>query len=159
MHPAARTDNCAQLRRATTQDIRAIVPMMSDFHADDRLPWRPAQAMRALRELIENDTCGVVWLIEVQNRPVGFLVLTLGFSLEFHGRYAFIDEFFIRPEFRGEGTGTAVLECVIQYCANNGIPTVHLEVERSSPRVHSLYERHGFQDRGFYLMSRWIDVK
>ena len=40
---------------------------------------------------------------------VGYLVLTLGYSLEYGGRDAFIDEVYIRSSYRGRGIGTAAL--------------------------------------------------
>ena len=79
-------------------------------------------------------------------------------SLEFHGRDAFVDEFYIRSEFRGRGIGSKALEYAADYCAANGIRTMHLEVEDSNPRLHRLYERNGFANRGFYLLSKWIPV-
>jgi ribosomal protein S18 acetylase RimI-like enzyme len=48
------------------------------------------------------------------------------------------------------------LHQVLGYCSRHGIRTVHLEVEHSNPRVRGLYERAGFQDRGFYILSKWI---
>lgn len=146
------------LRRATLQDIPEIMTMMADFHANDRISWRADEARRTTVDLIEHPSYGTFWLVELDGRPIGFLVLTWGFSLEFHGRDAFLDEFYIRPEFRGRGIGSEALEYAAGYCAVNGIRTMHLEVEDSNPRVHRLYERNGFADRGFHLLSKWIPV-
>ncbi len=144
------------LRRAALQDIPEIMTMMANFHADDRIAWDAEEAQRAIRDLLEHQTYGIFWLVELDNRPLGFLVLTFGFSLEFHGRDAFVDEFYIRPEFRCRGIGTKALEYAADYCAANGIRTMHLEVEDSNPRVHRLYGRKGFADRGYYLLSKRI---
>jgi ribosomal protein S18 acetylase RimI-like enzyme len=133
--------------------------MMTDFHSDDRIPWNPGEAHRTVCELLANEAYGTCWLFEVDGQSIGFLILTFGFSLEFHGRDAFIDEFYIRPEFRGQGFGTKALHQVMGYCVRHGIRTVHLEVEHSNPRVRALYERAGFQDRGFYIMSKWIGIQ
>ena len=152
-------NNCPALRRAVARKIPLIMKLMAEFHANDRLPWRPKQAQQTIRELIRTRTHGACWLIEMNQEVIGFLVLTLGFSIEFRGRYAFIDEFYILPDFRGKGIGSAVLYLVEGYCAQSKIHTVHLEVERSSPRAHRLYARAGFEDRGFYLMSRWVGLR
>ncbi len=69
--------------------------MMTDFHSEDRIPWHPRKAQRAISELLANESYGIFWLIEVDGPSIGFLVLTLGFSLEFHGRTAFVDEFYM----------------------------------------------------------------
>jgi ribosomal protein S18 acetylase RimI-like enzyme len=130
--------------------------MMTDFHSDDRIPWHPGEAQRTICELLANEAYGTLWLVEVDGQSIGFLVLTFGFSLEFHGRDAFVDEFYIRPDFRGQGIGAKALHQMVGYCTRHGIRTVHLEVEHSNPRVRGLYERAGFQDRGFYILSKWI---
>jgi ribosomal protein S18 acetylase RimI-like enzyme len=135
-----------------------MMAMMTDFHSEDRIPWRASDAQRAISELLANEAYGIFWLIEVDGQSIGFLVLTFGFSLEFHGRDAFVDEFYIRPEFRGQGIGARVLHQMVGYCGRHCIRTVHLEVEHSNPRVHRLYERAGFEDRGFYILSKWIRI-
>ena len=142
--------------RATLQDIRDIMIMMADFHADDRVAWQPGEVRRALADLFTQPAYGIFWLVEMDGQAIGFLVLTFGFSLEFHGRNAFVDEFYIRPEFRCRGFGSKALTYVMDYCAGSGIRSLHLEVEDSSPRVRRLYERNGFADRGFHLLSKWI---
>jgi|GEM_PF-2875451 len=104
-------------RRATLQDIRDIMIMMADFHADDRVAWQPGEVRRALADLFTQPAYGIFWLVEMDGQAIGFLVLTFGFSLEFHGRNAFVDEFYIRPEFRCRGFGSKALAYVMDYCA------------------------------------------
>ena len=123
------------------------------------MPWHPGEAHRTICELLANEAHVNFLLIEVDGQSIGFLVLTFGFSLEFHGRDAFVDEFYMRPEFRSQGIGAKALHHVMRYCARHGFRTVHLEVEHSNPRVRRLYERAGFQDRGFYILSKWIDIQ
>jgi ribosomal protein S18 acetylase RimI-like enzyme len=149
-------DASAVLHPANLRDLPEIMAMMTDFHSDDRLPWHPGEVQRTICELLANEAFGTFWLIDLDGQSIGFLVLTFGFSLEFHGRVAFIDEFYIRPEFRGQGIGARALHQMVGYCARHGVRTVHLEVEHSNPRVRRLYEREGFQDRGFYILSKWI---
>jgi len=130
--------------------------MMAEFHAGDRLPWHATDAEQAVQQLVRSEQYGAIWILDLKDETVGFLILTLGFSIEFHGVCAVIDEFYIRPHHRGQGHGSAALTLVGQYCARNAITTLHLAVERASPRARHLYERIGFEDRGFYLMSKWI---
>lgn len=48
---------------------------------------------------------GRVWLIQHQSLAIGYVILTLGFSLEYGGRDAFIDEFYIQANYQGQGIG------------------------------------------------------
>ena len=69
------------LRRAGPRNIPEIMAMMTDFHSEDRIPWHPRKAQRAISELLANESYGIFWLIEVDGPSIGFLVLTLDLAL------------------------------------------------------------------------------
>ena len=82
----------------------------------------------------------------------GYIALTYGYSLEFGGRDAFIDEFYIRPDFRGEGLGQTILGLIQQEAERLGIRALHLEVARTNLRAQRLYARANFQPRNKYVL-------
>ncbi len=88
---------------------------------------------------------------------MGYVALTFGYSLEFHGRDAFVDELFVRAERRGEGAGTAALGFIMDTCPTLGVHALHLEVERVNTAAQALYRLFGFHDHDGYLMTRWMD--
>ncbi len=92
----------------------------------------------------------------VYHRVVGYLAVTLGFSLEYRGRDAFIDELFIEPGSRGLGLGREALEIAERYCRECGVRALHLEVERHHQSAFELYRRTGFEDHDRYLMTKWL---
>jgi GNAT superfamily N-acetyltransferase len=97
---------------------------------------------------------GCLWLIVLNDQPIGYLLLAFGFSLAFAGRDGFLDELFIDPRHRGNGYGTWVLREVLSEAKSLGLHAVHLEVSRGNPKARALYEREGFSDRqDYHLMS------
>jgi GNAT superfamily N-acetyltransferase len=46
------------------------------------------------------------------DETIGYIVLTLGDSLEYHGRDAFVDEIYIRESHRGKGIGAQAIKFV-----------------------------------------------
>jgi len=76
---------------------------MRRYYAFDQIPFDEAPARNALCQLISDQVSGVIWLICDGTTLVGYIVLTFGYSLEYHGREVFIDEFFIQPSHRGMG--------------------------------------------------------
>lgn len=86
----------------------------------------------------------------------GYVVVAFGYSLEFHGRDAFVDELFLRPAFRGRSLGREVLRFVEEQCRAAGVTALHLEVERKNTAAQEFYRRLGFQDHDRYLMTRWL---
>jgi len=76
---------------ATRADIPTLLQFMREYYEFDHLTFDENVARSALAEMIGNDAYGRIWLIGVDDEAVGYLVLTLGFSLEYGGRDAFID--------------------------------------------------------------------
>jgi GNAT superfamily N-acetyltransferase len=154
-------DDCAAMtdpnfKPATPDDIEALLAMMRDFYAHEGLAFDEAIARRASLGVIGADALGRVFLIILANELAGYAVLTFGYSLEFHGRDAFVDELYLRDEYRGQGIGKRALEFLAGVCADNGVCAMHLEVERSNTRAQSVYREFGFKDHDRYLMTKWL---
>jgi len=129
---------------------------MREYYAFDHLPFDEAAARRALEALLDNGSFGRAWLIEDGGAAIGYVVLTLGYSLEYHGRDAFIDELYIREGYRGRGIGRQALALLEATCRELGVQALHLEVERSNPVAQEVYRRAGYKDENRYLMTKWI---
>jgi GNAT superfamily N-acetyltransferase len=142
---------------ARSDDVDVIIPMMRAFYAIDAYPFDEAVARRAVDDLVRDSALGRIWLIRLGDAPIGYIVLTFGYSLEFHGRDAFLDELFIAEEQRGRGVGTAALRFLDATCPGLGVHTLHLEVERHNAAAQALYRRFGFHDSDRYLMNKRYD--
>jgi len=91
------------LREATPGDCALLVELMSEFYAESGYPLNRRRAEAAFSELLADQG---LWLIQAQPGTVGYVALTLGYSLEYGGRDAFVGDLFIRPAFRGRGWGS-----------------------------------------------------
>ena len=90
-----------------------------------------------------------------QRKLEGYIVLTIGYSLERGGRDAFIDELFVRAERRGCGLGAQAVAIAEAGARRRGVRAVHLEVDHTNERARRLYERVGFSLRQRYqLMTK-----
>ena len=143
-------------RLAADTDIDTLIPMMREFYAIDAYPFDEGAARTALEGLLRDPALGRVWLIHDGAEAIGYVVLTFGYSLEFHGRDAFVDELFVQPSHRGRGVGTRAMRLVEEACRDLGAHALHLEVERANTVAQRLYRTFGFQDHARYLMTRWI---
>lgn len=132
--------------------------MRALYDEDGSTPLRGDAAESALRGLLAAPDRGLVWVIEQGGEAVGYLVLTWGYSLEFHGRDAFIDELYVAPRYRGAGLGRQAVEWAEDACRAHGAGAVHLEVEMDNERAHALYRRSGFAERGLRLMTKRLSV-
>jgi len=100
---------------------------------------------------------GRAWLICEREIPVGYTVLTFGYSLEYIGRDAFIDEFYPRESHRGRGVGTQ--GSGVRRARGASHPGA-VDSSGSCPReraAQEVYRRAGYADHDHHLMSKWIE--
>ena len=145
-----------EFNRAGIADVETLLPLMADFYAHEKLSFDEVFARRALLGLLKNAIHGQVFLIEADGIVAGYAVLTFGYSLEFGGVDAFVDELYLRESQRGRGLGKAALEFLARTCAAHGIRALHLEVERANQRAQAVYHQFGFVDHDRYLLTKWL---
>ncbi|HEU0177426.1 MAG TPA: GNAT family N-acetyltransferase [Blastocatellia bacterium] len=141
---------------ATPNDIETLIAMMRELYAHEGLAFDKAVARRALLGVIGDETFGRVFLILSADEVAGYAALTFGYSLEFHGRDAFVDELYLRDEYRGQGFGKRALRFLTEVCAAEGVNALHLEVERANTSAQAVYRKFGFEDHDRYLMTKYI---
>jgi len=146
----------ATFKIAGPADAELLLGMMREFYECEHIEFVEGDARCALAQILSDGSLGRVWLIESGGEVAGYLVLTLGFSLEFKGRDAFVDELFLRAAFRGRGLGRRALEFAEAACRGLGVRALHLEVERANAAAGLLYRRYGFAEHDRHLMTKWI---
>jgi len=145
---------------AAAENLPELLAMMQELQADDpwSVPFEPAAAAAAADRLLRDPSLGRVWLIASNGQNVGYIVMAFDYSLEYRGRGAWVDEFFVRPSHRGSGIGTEALEFFAQEAKRLGVTVLHLEVNHGNPAIE-LYRRLGYEDHHRYLMTKWIAGK
>ena len=144
-----------RLRSATDDDLPLLTVFMRQLREDDpeEGAFDELRCVAAMRRLIADPSLGRAWMIEVDAQPAGYAVLTLGYSIEFGGVAAFVDELFVAREFRGRGIGTKTLGLVVDEARKLDVAILLLEVTHSNERAKHVYRKVGFADRGHHLMT------
>lgn len=153
-------DGELQLRPASPADLGALLPMVRAYHAFEQIRSSEVQRADAVRTLLNDERLGGIWLLVIDQNPLGYLALTYGYSIELGGRDAFIDEFFIEEAHRGKGFGRAALRRIQEIAAAANLRVLHLEVGQHNTRAARLYRECGFQARDrFHLMSAYLNAQ
>ena len=147
----------AGIEPARPGDIEALLPLMREFYAGEKLEFDERVLRRVLDELWDAPLHGEAWIARAGDEPVGYGVLCCGFSLEYGGRDAFVDELFVRPEWRDRGIGALLLDAMEASCRSRGISALHLEVDHDNPNGKRLYRRRGFVDHERHLMTKRLN--
>jgi GNAT superfamily N-acetyltransferase len=148
------TDIVFQLARA--DDLDDLLPLVETFYKEDHYQFDKLAIRSLLLRFVQNPSLGRAWFICCDGMRVGYVLLTFGYSLEYRGRDAFIDEIFIRDDYRNRGIGTATFQFVRQICIELGVQALHLEVERDNALAQRFYRKIGFEEHDRYLMTQQI---
>jgi GNAT superfamily N-acetyltransferase len=144
------------LRLAKESDAEILLPLMREYYAFDGHAFDPLQARTALIGLLQEPAYGRVWLISEGATVIGYVVLCFGYSLEYLGRDSFLDEFYLREEYRGRGIGKKIFRLVEEAAVSLGIRSIHLEVVRRNETAAHFYRSVGYRDHEHRLMTRWL---
>lgn len=144
-----------QLRLALPDDLPALMPVLRASHDFEQVEMTDREREAVVAPLLGNDNPeGRIWLATAGPECVGYIALTFGYSIEFRGRDAFVDELFLLEPYRGRGIGSQLLEHARIEAAGLGVHALHLEVARDNAGARRLYERWGFRARTrYHLMS------
>ena len=148
----------AEFKSATLADEVILMSLRREFTEFESFPNPLDETTNraVLRQLIENEQFGKIWLISINGESAGYIILAYGYSLEYAGRDALIDELYVREKFRGFGIGKQTLQFVEDYCHSVNIRAVHLEVDRTNIAAKTLYHKNGFVDHERYFLTKWI---
>ncbi len=139
------------LNQAQEKDIPILLQFIKAYHSYDHIDFDLEKAEKALHPLILDEHIGRAWIVTLdQTNQIGYILLTFGYSMEYCGRDAFFDEFFIEEKYRGQGIGRVVLEKAIVEAKKLGVKQLYLEVERHNIGAEHLYESIGFYPRARY---------
>jgi GNAT superfamily N-acetyltransferase len=141
----------------TADSIGRVLPFMSRLYGQDHLDYDPARARRVSEWLIANSDCGGLWLIDSEGVEVGYFALTVCVSIEFHGRFAMLDELYIDESARGRSIGPQAIAFASQWAQARHYKALRLEVADENAHAQHVYKKSGFNlhsDRR--LMTKWL---
>jgi ribosomal protein S18 acetylase RimI-like enzyme len=146
-----------EILEARAGDLPVLLSMMRRLaEHPPAIPFEEGEVRAALETFLDHAELGKAWVVWVGGRPAGYVILTMGYSFEFRGRDAFIDELYIEPEFRRRGLGRRAMQFVEEKARELKVNAVHLEVDHSNDAAQELYRRAGYADQGRHLMTKWL---
>lgn len=144
-----------EFRLAAFEDRATLLTLLKAYRAEDQQPMGAA-VEHALDLALAGDPRVHIYLIEEHATAIGYVAITLGFSIETGGTDALVDELYVARAAQGRGIGTRALEFAQDVCRTLGAKRACLEVEHHNPRAQALYTRLGFSAHTRSLMSKLL---
>jgi GNAT superfamily N-acetyltransferase len=133
-----------KIRKITQTDKHIYTEMAKDFYSSpavlDNIPEE--NILTSFDLFLAGTPYGDAFIFESEGQTVGYGVLAYTHSQEAGGRVVWIEEIYVKDEYRGRGFGAEFLEFV-----KKNIPArrYRLETEPENERAAALYRRHGFE--------------
>ena len=143
-------------RTATLADAATLRTLVKQYYEFDQIPFVPEEIESGLRTLLGDSSLGQAWLVLNGTQPVGYIIFTYGFDIEFGGRLAIVTDLYLEPGHRRQGLGSKILDHVEAFCRSVGLHGLELQVESDNTEARALYKRFGFQPADRIPMSKRI---
>lgn len=132
------------IRKATPDDLPAIVDLCRAHATFERADSVPAARPSDLASVLFGDAPPLHALVaERAGALVGYATYTIQWSTWDAAPYVYLDCLYLRPEARGQGLGTHLVERVIEAARTHGCSHVQWQTPTFNTRAIAFYERLG----------------
>ncbi len=143
------------LHLARPEDLERLTALVKGFDDEAGLIRDEDQRNAALAPLLDGIPHGAIYLIGPARAPMGYIVVSFGWSLERGGLEGRIDQIYLRRAVRRRGIATEVLTSLPAALADAGVKALHLQVDRGNEAAMRLATRARFTPSDdFAAMSR-----
>jgi ribosomal protein S18 acetylase RimI-like enzyme len=145
-------------RPATRDDEAGLLRMMRSLaEQEPGAYYFDEPAVRSvLRQFLADPSLGRAWIFSDGTTIAGYIVVTLGYSFEYHGRDAFVDEVYVEQRYRRRGIGREAMKFAEEQARMMGVTALHLEVDHGNDAALELYRHSGYLDHDRHLMTKWL---
>ena len=147
-----------EIRTTSKSDIETILDFMVDYYKIENIKYNREKSKDTLINFIANNKLGTLWIIKMSDKEIGYLCLTFSYTLQCYGKDCFLDEIYIKPEFRNQGIGTEVLRFIENYLINNNFKAMHLIVYDHNKNAYKYYIKNGFHAHNARFMTKEFNI-
>jgi ribosomal protein S18 acetylase RimI-like enzyme len=142
------------IRRPEPSDKRVMTAMMKEFYDTDAVlhPVPESNFDKTFDLLFMGRHYADAFLAEENGMAAGYALLSLTWSNEAGGLTVWLEEIYVRPEYRGMGIGESLITRVFREYKDKAV-RFRLETEPLNNAARRLYKRLGFQELPYYQMA------
>ena len=140
-------------RKMTAADVSDAFEMLSAFLNEDEHYLASSKAYGdrgfqglngALDLFLEHSELGFVWMAYDENGVAGICVVCYAISTSMGAVVAKLDDVSVKPDRRGQGIGTALLEQLKEQLRKESVTRIDVAVHVKNPEARRFYEALGF---------------
>lgn len=141
------------IRNITIEDKEEYTQMVQDFYSSDAVAHslNPKNIENTINEALKDDTYVECFILEENSKTTGYAVLAKTFSQEAGGVVIWIEELYIKPEYRAMGIGKEFFKFVHE--KYNEAKRFRLELTPDNKIAKEMYEHLGYENLAYEQMT------
>ncbi len=133
-------------REFRKEDKEEIIKLMSALNREDseELPLNKKKISELFKHAPKKQYVQI-FLAQKDEKIIGYAIYNKAFSVELSGLYGEIDEIYIKPLYRNQGTGTRFVNWIKNYSMKKKFKMLYLVTTLNNKRGQKFYKRLGFK--------------
>lgn len=139
------------IRKAKEGDEVAIHGLICELAEYEKAPNDVINTPEAIREHLFQEKICEALVVEIENQIIGFALYYTSYST-WKGKCLYLEDFYIKPEFRGTGFGSKLFDKVVQIAKDKGVKRMDWQVLDWNTPAIEFYKR-----KNATLDEEWIN--
>lgn len=131
------------VRRATLDDLPALAILFDEYRQFYGTCSELKESFNFLKQRFENKE-SVIFIHFKDDAMTGFVLLYLGFSSIACATYYILDDVYVTPVYRRQGSAKQLIDTAILFAHQEKALRITLETQKNNFQSHQLYETMGF---------------
>ena len=143
------------VREIQTEDYQAYMNMTEEFYNSAAVLHSIPKHYREAtwKEMMQSEKYLKGYILEKDGDLAGYALTSYTFSQEAGGKVVWLEEIYIRPEFRCHGLGKEFFAYVDEYIRPQ-VQRIRLEIEPDNVRAKKLYLQMGYENLDYIQMVK-----
>ena len=131
------------VRRATSDDLDKLAVLFDEYRQFYGASSNIRESQQFLQQRFLNQQ-SVIFIHVKDDVITGFVVLYLGFSSLACSSYYILDDVYVTPVYRRQGSAKQLIDTAILFARHEKAIRISLETQKNNYHSHELYEHMGF---------------
>jgi len=131
------------VRKASLEDLNQLAVLFDEYRQFYGASSNLNLSQQFLKQRFENQE-SVIFVHVKDDVLTGFILLYLGFSSVACSTYYILDDVYVTPQFRRQGSAKQLIDTAILFARHENALRISLETQKTNRESHRLYEMMGF---------------
>lgn len=131
------------VKRATQEDLEQLAVLFDEYRQFYGASSNTSQSLNFLTQRFENKE-SVIFIHVKDDIFTGFVLLYSGFSSVACTKYYILDDVYVTPTFRRQGSAKQLIDTAILFARHENAQRISLETQKNNYHSQQLYEQMGF---------------